>query len=215
MSRLIIIASIILSIIASIHAWMPTKARSTSSSSSSVTMSSTVGRSKSIPFLKQPPNLDGTLSGDVGFDPLGLSSIKDIGIDLYWMREAELKHSRVAMLAALGFIAQEKGLFMITSSNHNQVSTFYEYAKAYPSSIGFFIVLIGIVELFSGIAITEGRKSGDREPGNFGFNPLQMGRKEATFKDLSLKEIKNGRLAMIAALGMLVQSSLFAEEGLF
>jgi light-harvesting complex I chlorophyll a/b binding protein 1 len=178
-------------------------------------MSSTVGRSKSIPFLKQPPNLDGTLSGDVGFDPLGLSTIKDIGIDLYWMREAELKHSRVAMLAALGFIAQEKGLFMITSSNHNQVSTFYEYAKAYPSSIGFFIVLIGIVELFSGIAITEGRKSGDREPGNFGFNPLQMGRKEATFKDLSLKEIKNGRLAMIAALGMLVQSSLFAEEGLF
>ena len=215
MSRLIIIASIILSIIASINAWMPTKARSTSSSSSSVTMSSTVGRSKSIPFLKQPPNLDGTLSGDVGFDPLGLSTIKDIGIDLYWMREAELKHSRVAMLAALGFIAQEKGLFMITSSNHNQVSTFYEYAKAYPSSIGFFIVLIGIVELFSGIAITEGRKSGDREPGNFGFNPLQMGRKEATFKDLSLKEIKNGRLAMIAALGMLVQSSLFAEEGLF
>lgn len=42
-----------------------------------------------------------------------------------------------------------------------------------------------------------------------------MGRKEATFKDLSIKEIKNGRLAMIAAIGMIVQESLFTEKGLF
>lgn len=163
MNRFLVIVVFIV-IIASVNAWMPTKARS-SSSSSSVTMSSTVGRSKSLPFLKQPPQLDGTLAGDVGFDPLGLSSIQDIGIDLYWMREAELKHARVAMLGALGFIAQEKGLFMLSSTNHNQITTFYEYAKTYSSSIGFFIVLIGIAELFSGIAITEGRKSGDREPG--------------------------------------------------
>lgn len=31
-------------------------------------------RSKSVPFLEQPAALDGTLAGDVGFDPLGLSS---------------------------------------------------------------------------------------------------------------------------------------------
>lgn len=33
-----------------------------------------------------------------------------IGIDLYWMREAELKHARVAMLAFLGLIGQEVGI---------------------------------------------------------------------------------------------------------
>lgn len=27
------------------------------------------------------------MAGDVGFDPLGLSQIKDVGIDLYWLRE--------------------------------------------------------------------------------------------------------------------------------
>lgn len=31
-------------------------------------------RSKSVPFLDQPPALSGKLPGDVGFDPLGLSS---------------------------------------------------------------------------------------------------------------------------------------------
>jgi hypothetical protein len=39
--------------------------------------------------------LDGTLAGDVGFDPLGLSEINDVGLDLYWFAEAELKHCRL------------------------------------------------------------------------------------------------------------------------
>lgn len=30
--------------------------------------------------------------------------------DLYWFREAELKHSRIAMLAFLGLVAQEAGV---------------------------------------------------------------------------------------------------------
>jgi hypothetical protein len=52
------------------------------------------------------------LAGDEGFDPLGLSNIDDLGIDLYWMREAELKHSRVAMLAVVGALAQEVGFVL-------------------------------------------------------------------------------------------------------
>jgi hypothetical protein len=49
------------------------------------------------------------LAGDEGFDPLGLSNIEDLGIDLYWLREAELKHARVGMLAVVGALAQELG----------------------------------------------------------------------------------------------------------
>ena len=45
-------------------------------------------RSKSLPFLLRPAKLDGSLAGDEGFDPLGLSNIEELGIDLYWMREA-------------------------------------------------------------------------------------------------------------------------------
>ena len=47
------------------------------------------------------------MAGDVGFDPLGLSTIDDVGIDLYWLREAELKHARVAMIAVVGFLQVE------------------------------------------------------------------------------------------------------------
>ena len=61
-------------------------------------------QSLSMPFLSRPPRLDGTLAGDVGFDPLGFSNY----FDIKWLREAELKHGRISMLGALGFVVQEK-----------------------------------------------------------------------------------------------------------
>lgn len=64
-----------------------------------------------------------------------------------------------------------------------------------------------LTTVFSGIAITEGRKSGDRAPGDFGFNPLNFGKTAASQKDLATKEIRNGRLAMWAAAGILLQES--------
>lgn len=50
--------------------------------------------SLAIPFLKRPKNLDGTLAGDVGFDPLGFS--KNEGA-LAEYREAEIKHGKLDM----------------------------------------------------------------------------------------------------------------------
>lgn len=55
--------------------------------------------SKSLPFLEAPAKLDGSLVGDVGFDPIGIS---DQLADLKYVRAAELKHGRFAMLAFLG-----------------------------------------------------------------------------------------------------------------
>jgi hypothetical protein len=56
-----------------------------------------------IPGTDRPKNLDGTMVGDVGFDPLGFSN----WLNLNWAREAEIKHGRVAMLAATGMIVQD------------------------------------------------------------------------------------------------------------
>jgi len=53
--------------------------------------------SVSLPFLKQPPMLDGTLPGDRGFDPFNFSADKDA---LQWYRTAEVKHARLAMLVS-------------------------------------------------------------------------------------------------------------------
>lgn len=59
--------------------------------------------------------------------------------------------------------------------------------------------------MISGVAVTEGRKNGDRAPGDFGFNPLNFGKSPASAKDLAVKEVRNGRLAMWAAAGILLQ----------
>lgn len=56
-----------------------------------------------IPGSDRPKNLDGTMVGDIGFDPLGFSN----WLNLNWAREAEIKHGRVAMLAATGMIVQD------------------------------------------------------------------------------------------------------------
>ena len=61
--------------------------------------------SASIPFLKKPPALDGSMAGDVGFDPLGFTTtITELGGDLKYVREAELMHGRQAMLACVGMV---------------------------------------------------------------------------------------------------------------
>lgn len=68
-------------------------------------------------LVKRPSYLDGSLPLDVGFDPLGLAIKEGPWWDLsgfrtpekrvHFMREAEIKHSRLAMLAALGWPASE------------------------------------------------------------------------------------------------------------
>eukprot|EP00964_Phaeocystis_antarctica_P147120 scaffold113626_cov63-Phaeocystis_antarctica.AAC.2 len=85
---------------------------------------------KSLPGMPRPAYLDGTMAGDVGFDPLGYVTKYSEGVkfslllgefdtkdtdfifgpntqdpikSLMWMREAELKHCRLAMLAAAGW----------------------------------------------------------------------------------------------------------------
>ena len=60
--------------------------------------------SKAIPFLRRPSVLTGELAGDVGFDPLGLAKNEET---LWAYREAEIKHGRLAMLAAAGWPVSE------------------------------------------------------------------------------------------------------------
>ena len=138
-----------------------------------------------------------------------------MGLDLYWFREAELKHCRVAMLAILGALAQESGVVLPgLPSGKDQVAVFWEVLDSNPGPLFAGFIFLGIVELISGVATTEGRKSGDRAPGDFGFNPLNFGKSDKEKKDLAVKEIRNGRLAMWAAAGMLLQGTTTGEGAL-
>lgn len=50
-----------------------------------------------------------------------------------------------------------------------------------------------------------GQESGDREPGDFGLDPFKKKGKPDEWAKLQLQEVKNGRLAMWAAAGMIMQ----------
>lgn len=164
-------------------------------------------KSQALPFMNRPALLDGSMAGDVGFDPLGLSNIDDVGIDLYWMREAEVKHARVAMLAVVGILQVEifgpaPGCEMATDKC--QMDAFWQIWGAHPQYIAFALIMITITEMFSGIAATSGRESGERAPGDFGLDPLGYSKGD-NFERLQAQEIANGRLAMFAAAGEIMQ----------
>jgi hypothetical protein len=53
--------------------------------------------------LNAPKNLDPSLVGYKGFDPIGFSDF----IPVEFLQEAEIKHGRIAMLGFLGFIVTD------------------------------------------------------------------------------------------------------------
>merc|ERR1711935_35164 len=166
-------------------------------------------RSKALPFLNRPELLDGSMAGDVGFDPLGLSTIDGVGVDLYWLREAEIKHARVAMLAVAGVLQVEifgpaPGCEMATAKN--QMDAFWQLWNAHPQYIAASLIFITMIEAFSGIATTSGRESGERQPGDFGLDPLGfLNGAPDKVERLKAQEIASGRLAMWAAAGIIHQ----------
>jgi len=153
-----------------------------------------------IPKSERPIGLDGTWVGDVGFDPLGFSSI----IDMRWLREAELKHGRVCMLAATGMIVQDVYTFpgVTKTFGDAKMTTLHDVAVK-QGSMQQLLVWLGLLEIFGFVAIVQMLQGSDRQPGDFGFDPLNCAANPDTLARRQLVELKNGRLAMIATGGML------------
>jgi hypothetical protein len=189
-------------------------------------------RSAALPFLPRPINLDGSMVGDVGFDPMYLSSIpKDFsgfiqppqweskGIPtLYWMREAELKHGRVCMMAWFGWVAADGGFgfplrFPGEIYSVASVPTSYEAHDVFVSqgSMGFMLFAAALIEFCTGAVLVEVAKGeSDREAGDYKLDPLNFlkGKSEEEVNRMKLRELKNGRLAMLAFAGVVTQSGL-------
>uniref|UniRef100_A0A7R9YG40 Plastid light harvesting protein n=1 Tax=Pinguiococcus pyrenoidosus TaxID=172671 RepID=A0A7R9YG40_9STRA len=163
-------------------------------------------KSASLPFMPRPAALDGTLVGDVGFDPLGLSN----AVDVRWMREAELKHGRICMLAVVGFIATDLGIHL-PGAVHNVGSVAAHDAAVKFGGMSQILLWVSVAEVWSAIAVKEMMLGEtDRQPGDFKLDLLGNYAKanDQQKKDLQLKELKNGRLAMIAFGGMVTQAVL-------
>jgi len=181
----------------------PVRARAVSRSTAVVSMSAE--KSASLPFLSKPAACDGSMVGDVGFDPLAISSF----IDIKWLRESELKHGRICMLAALGFIVQEFAhLPGAVFSNKLATEAFGQVPSAGLAQIFIFCGLAEFV-LHKGKMTPLNMHADGAVPGALGFDPLNM--KKAKDSRVQLQELKNGRLAMIAVGGFIHQQWIFKQ----
>jgi len=135
------------------------------------------------------------------FDPLKFSVNSPEWLP--WFRESELKHGRVAMSAAAGFVAAE---FVQLPGDIHHVSSAAAHDVFVKSGAMVQILLwTGILELVTIPALRNMETSG-RAPGDYSFDPLGLGKKDLA--KLKVNELKNGRLAMLAISGMVTQSVL-------
>jgi len=145
---------------------------------------------------------DCVMVGNKGFDPLNCATSEDV---LFYNREAELKHGRLAMLAALGWPVSE--LVQPMLSKMVGAPDLLAAGEKAPSVLNggldyinpvFFMATLIFTATIESVALSNTNKS--RAAGDLGFDPLSLynGKTEDVKRDLELKELNNGRLAMLA-----------------
>merc|ERR1711937_875623 len=179
-----------------------------------------------VEYAKTLPGITGPLDF---FDPLGFCSAEDITEGkIKFYREAELKHGRVGMLAALGFVVGEN--FHPLFGGDIDVPSYLAFQQTPLQTFRPAVVLaIAIPEIYSvfsfktpALFTQKGEEGGmpweirsDFESGDLGFDPLGLKPTDPEeLKQMQTKELQNGRLAMIAAASMIAQE-LASNQKLF
>ncbi|KIY99446.1 Chlorophyll a-b binding protein 8 [Monoraphidium neglectum] len=179
--------------------------------------------------------LDGSLPGDFGFDPLGLLDPVNSGgfVTPEWLAYGEIINARWAMLGAAGIIGPEiLGHYNLIPEATRvdwwrtgvipPAGTYDNYWTDPYTLFAIEVVLIQFAELkrlqdfrypgsqgkqyFLGIEKVFEGSGNPAYPGGPWFNMFNLGKTEAELNTLKLKEIKNGRLAMLAVFGFGAQA---------
>jgi hypothetical protein len=141
------------------------------------------------------------------FDPLGFSAGKtDATMALY--REAELKHGRVAMAACLGWYITAAG---VHPAFHSELSSNPLEAAKQLAPVGWvqFVLGCGAIEwLAQQISKRPGYVAGDILGASYWVDDSDEG-----WVDYQNKEVNNGRLAMVAFMGIFVQDLYYGNYG--
>ncbi len=175
-------------------------------------VSGEVETSAALPFLPRPALLDGSLPGDRGFDPFNFASDAN---SLQWQRKSELKHARLAMLAAVGWPMAElmhkniAGAFDLPSllASNDRVPSILNDGLSHAHFPAFWIATIAIA---AALEITESvaeNVSCKLDPTDYGFDPLNFfrGKTDGEKRSLQEAEVFNGRLGMLAIVGFAAQ----------
>jgi len=135
------------------------------------------------------------------FDPAGFCKVGDEE-GFRNLRAAEIKHGRVAMMAALGATIQHYAQF----PGFEEVPTGIGAVTTEPGSYGF-----GALFLISGVLeLALWTEDSSKEPGDFG-DPLNLGQYDI---DMRNKELNNGRFAMFAAVGIILAELYTGKDGI-
>jgi len=163
--------------------------------------------SEALPFLEYPPNLAGYV-GDAGFDPFRFSDFTPMD----FLREAEIKHGRICMMATLGFGAVDCGLrvYPIPEAYEGLTSVTAHDALIKQGAMSQLLLWFSFAELFGTIAVTQMMGGSGRQPGDFGLDPIGFLTDQPKEKvdEMKLKELTHCRLAMMAFSGMVTQAVL-------
>merc|ERR1719407_422937 len=155
--------------------------------------------------------LPGNIAPVENFDPFNLLEGKTFEQVRTW-REAELAHGRVGMLAAMGFLVQEKFHPLFSADGGPAIE---QIPKLPPYMWPIIAIGIGGCEVYR-VSVGWADPSEPEHvfqklkptyvPGDIGFDPLGLKPTDPEeFKIMQTKELQNGRLGMLAAAGFMAQ----------
>jgi len=172
--------------------------------------------------------LPGAVAPLGNFDPLGFT--KGVPVtEIKRFRESEILHGRVGMLAVLGYLVGENfhplfGGQVIGPANTHLAQVqivapfFFAWLVGSIATAELGRANIGWVEPIKAMQYNSENEikgtfgavlKSNYYPGDIGFDPLGLKPTDpAEFAEMQTKELNNGRLAMIAAIGMMVQEQV-------
>nr|Q36718.1 RecName: Full=Chlorophyll a-b binding protein 1B-20, chloroplastic; AltName: Full=LHCI type I CAB-1B-20; AltName: Full=Light-harvesting complex I 20 kDa protein; Flags: Precursor [Hordeum vulgare] len=170
-----------------------------------------------LPGLQSPAYLDGSLEGDNGFDPLALAEDPE---DLRWFVQADVVNGRWAMLGVAGMLIPE----VLTKAGLMNAP---EWLRL-PGKETYFASSSTALRVHMSSTYVEIRRWQDiKNPGSVNQDPIfksyslpphECGYPGRVFNPLNFaplenkeKELANGRLAMLAFLGFLVQHNVHGK----